>query len=276
MLLVKLLFTPLLMGVATLVARRWGPVVGGVFTALPLMSGPISLFLLLEQGPAFAAGAARASILGFVAVTAYALAFARLSRVLGAAATMVCCSAVFFAVAWLLSLPPLGLTGSLVAASALLGAGLAAMGPPPAAAGTPAAPWWDLPVRVAAAAAMVLGVTGLARALGPEWSGFLATFPVFTALMAAFTQWESGHAAAVLLVRGVILGMFGTAAFFYVVGLCVENMPPPAAYGLATAVNLAINAAVLAVLARRHGLRSRRTARDGRVERKIVTEKSLF
>ncbi len=254
MLLVKLLFTPLLMGVATLVARRWGPVIGGMFTALPLMSGPISLFLLLEQGPVFAASAARASMLGFVAVTAYAVAFARLSRCMNALATMVSCCMVFLIAAWVLSLPPLGLPGSAAASLVLMGVGLRAMGPPPAAAGKPASPWWDLPVRVCAAGGMVLGVTGLAGALGPEWSGFLATFPVFTALMAAFTQWESGHPAAVLLVRGVVIGMFGSAAFFCVIGLCVGDMGPWAAYGLATGVNLAINMAVLALLARRHGL----------------------
>ena len=254
MLLVKLLFTPLLMGVATLVARRWGPVIGGMFTALPLMSGPISLFLLLEQGPVFAASAARASMLGFVAVTAYALAFTYLSRHMNAPVTMVVCCVVFLATAWLLSLPSLGLAGSAVASLLLMAVGLRAMGSPPTVAGKPASPWWDLPVRVVAAGGMVLGVTGLAGALGPQWSGFLSTFPVFTALMAAFTQWESGAPAAVLLVRGVVIGMFGSTIFFCVIGVCVGHMGPWAAYGLATGVNLLINMAVLALLARRHGL----------------------
>src|SRR5712692_1697596 len=51
----KLVVTPVLIAAATLVARRWGPGVGGWLAGFPLTSAPVSVFLALEQGPDFAA-----------------------------------------------------------------------------------------------------------------------------------------------------------------------------------------------------------------------------
>ena len=54
LLLLKLVLAPLLVALATLVARRWGPKIGGVVVGLPLSTGPIFLFLAIDQGLAFA------------------------------------------------------------------------------------------------------------------------------------------------------------------------------------------------------------------------------
>jgi hypothetical protein len=51
---VKLVVTPVMVLAASLAARRWGDAVGGWLVGLPLISGPISVFLAIEQGPAFA------------------------------------------------------------------------------------------------------------------------------------------------------------------------------------------------------------------------------
>ena len=59
----KALLAPLLILLATLAGRRWGPGVGGWLAGLPLTSGPVSLILALEQGPEFAA---RAALAGWV------------------------------------------------------------------------------------------------------------------------------------------------------------------------------------------------------------------
>jgi len=55
----KLVLTPALIAVATLVGRRFGPSISGWLVGLPFTSGPVSLFLALEQGTTFAAAARR-------------------------------------------------------------------------------------------------------------------------------------------------------------------------------------------------------------------------
>ena len=46
-LVLKLVVTPLLIAAATLVARRWGPGVGGWLAGFPLTSAPVSVFFAL-------------------------------------------------------------------------------------------------------------------------------------------------------------------------------------------------------------------------------------
>ena len=70
----KLLVTPLLMWLVSIAARRWGSLVGGLIAGMPLTSGPISVYLALEQGAAFADQSAIGALVGIGAVmTSYAV-----------------------------------------------------------------------------------------------------------------------------------------------------------------------------------------------------------
>jgi len=73
---VKLVVTPLMVLVAWLAARRWGEAVGGWLVGLPLTSGPVAVFLALEQDPTFAAEAAAGSTAGVVAQAAFVAGYA--------------------------------------------------------------------------------------------------------------------------------------------------------------------------------------------------------
>jgi hypothetical protein len=73
--LLKVLLTPALIAVATLLACRWGPGVGGTLAGLPLTSTPVSIFLALEQGPVFAAAAAYGTLLGLLSQATLCLAY---------------------------------------------------------------------------------------------------------------------------------------------------------------------------------------------------------
>ena len=64
----KLLATPAFIGLATLAGRRWGPVVNGLLVGLPLTTGPVSLILAYQYGPAFAAKAAAGNLAGQVSM----------------------------------------------------------------------------------------------------------------------------------------------------------------------------------------------------------------
>ena len=76
----KLLLTPVLIAIATLASRRYGPALGGWLAGLPLVSAPVSIFLALDEGPDFAATAARAGLLGLVAVAGFCVAYVLVAR----------------------------------------------------------------------------------------------------------------------------------------------------------------------------------------------------
>src|SRR5881397_2426094 len=76
----KLVLTPLLIAAVTLAGRRWGPAVGGWLAGLPLTSGPVSVFLALEQGPGFAARAAVGTLFGLAAMAICCLTYARIAH----------------------------------------------------------------------------------------------------------------------------------------------------------------------------------------------------
>ena len=95
MLLLKLALSPTLILVASLAARRWGVLVAGWIAGFPLTSGPVSIFLAVEQSPSFARLAAEATLVGVVAMTGFCFAYARLAprhgvvaSLLGAIATL--------------------------------------------------------------------------------------------------------------------------------------------------------------------------------------------
>jgi len=246
LLVLKLVLTPLLIGGAGLAARRWGPAVGGLIVALPLTSGPVAFFLALDYGAAFAADAVVGSLGGLVAIVAFSLAYAAAGTRLGAGAGVAAAALAYVAVG-LLVRPLLETTTwlvlVLVVSSVALGLRLLPRGgerPP-----SQPHPWWDLPARMAIATALVVGLTAIAPRLGPHTSGLIATFPVYVAVMAVFTQRHQGPVAAIDVLRGLLAGLFGTAAFYVVVHVAIVPLGIAAGFLLATGITLAIQAIAL-------------------------------
>lgn len=211
----KLVLTPLLIGGASLAARRWGPAVGGLIVAL-------------------------------LAIVAFSLAYAAAGSRFGAGAGLGA-AALAYVVTGLLVRPLLEtsiwLVLVLVVSSVAVGVRLLPGGGERPAA--PTHPWWDLPARMTIATALVVGLTAIAPVLGPHASGLVATFPVYVAAMAVFTQRHQGPAAAVEVLRGLLAGLFGTAAFYVVVHLAIVPAGIAAAFLLATAITLGIQAIAL-------------------------------
>ena len=75
-LLIKLTVTPLMMWGVSRAARRWGGATGGLLSGLPLTSGPISIYLAVEQGSGFAARAAVTAISGVAATIVFYVVYA--------------------------------------------------------------------------------------------------------------------------------------------------------------------------------------------------------
>ncbi len=214
----KLLMAPTFIGLVTLAGRRWGPDASGVLTGLPLTSGPISLILALQHGANFAALAAAGSLTGQAAGCLFCLSYTLAARRLGWGRSVVVGVATFLVAAVVgnaLALPSM-LAALILIVVVLLVLRILPWGGLP---DRPAeAPAWDLPARMAVAAAFVLALTTFAGLLGPHLSGLIAPFPVFGLILATFTHKQLGGAAAGVLLRGIVLGSWAYAAFFIVVG----------------------------------------------------------
>jgi hypothetical protein len=250
-LVLKLVLTPLLILAASLAGRRWGETVSGWFVGLPLTSAPVCFFLAMEQGSAFAAGAATGCLAGVIAEAGFCLAYAVAARRHGWPGSLLAGSAAFAAAGTLLTAikPPFPLFVALVAAA--LAATLALLPRYPAAArDLPSPPAWDIPARMTVATALVFGLTAVAPLLGARGSGILATFPVFAAVLTCFAHRVHGSAAATGVLRGLMMGAFGFTGFFTILSPTLPRLHLAAAFGAATLVALSIQGLTLATLRR--------------------------
>lgn len=240
LLLLKLVLVPILIGTVTLVARRWGPRVGGLVMGLPVVAGPTLWFYAIEQGDLFAAGATRATLLGLVGVAAFCIAYARSSVRLTWQPCLLIGWLAFGLVTAFLHRSDASLVVSLVAAVvALLVA--RALFPRPRSSPEPVARTaWDLPLRMLAAAALVLTLTSVADRLGPSLSGVLTPFPVATAIIAGFSHAQGGPEAAIRFLHAYIPGLCSFAIFCFVLAASLPSLGLVAAFASALAAQLAI------------------------------------
>ncbi len=252
----KIVLISFLIGMATLASRRWGEAVAGWIIGLPLKSAPTSVFFAIEQGPAFAADAARGTLLGLTATAAFCIGYALGAKKApagksGGIIPLIAGLAAYLLVGWGLTKIAPGLWVSALMVVLTLLAALAILGAPPEKGVRLAPPWWDLPLRIISALALVLALTGAAKQLGPRWSGMLSPFPVFTFVMSTFAYSQGGSTAALHLVRGVLTGLFAFTAFFVIVSLLVDTTSLFMAYGLAAVTALTINGLSLNTLIRK-------------------------
>jgi hypothetical protein len=101
-----------------------------------------------------------------------------------------------------------------------------------------AAPRWDLPARMVLATTVVLVLTALAPRLGARWSGLLATYPLFAAILTAFGHRLQGAGAAIGVLRGLLFGLFSFAGFCLVLALGLVPLGIAGAFAVAIAVAL--------------------------------------
>ena len=257
----KLVLTPLLIGGASLGARRWGPVIGGWMVSLPLTSGPVALFLALDRGPSFAATAAEASVAGNVAIVAFCLAYARVATRTGWPAAIAAAGIGWLAAALALQPAlalPVGVLFVLVAS--ILVVALRVMPEGTARTSGAAAPRWDLPLRVVVGTGVVVALTAAAPTLGSTTSGFLAMLPAIATVLVTFTHRHEGAEPAIGLLRGILTGLFGTAAFLAVVSASIQRLGVTEAFAAALATVVVVQLVALSVLRHAPGGAARRSA----------------
>jgi hypothetical protein len=249
-LLLKVLVTPALIGTASLAGRRWGHSISGWLVALPLTTGPITLFLALSHGPAFAAAAAAGTLAGGISQAAFVTAYSQLAwhwKWPATLSTAILGFAVLTALLQQVTLPLIPLCAIVFLVFILvLNALPRQMDPREGNDALP--PRWDIPMRMAIATVFVLLITALAPAFGPRLTGLLAPFPLFTATLAAFAQHQYGPAAAIKVLRGLLMGLFSYASFFFVLAILLVPAGIALAFAIAIVVMLTLQGTSLWLL----------------------------
>jgi hypothetical protein len=248
--LLKLALVPTAVWIASLAARRWGHAVSGYLGGLPLIGGPITFYLAMDHGEAFAARSALVTLAAILGQCAHLLAFTHVAKraswpvALGAGWTS------FAAVSVAATFLPL--TPLLALALAVLGLVLAAAFLPRAhgASTLPRIPAVELWLRLGAALLLAIVILWSARAFGPVVSGVLLSVPVTGSIMPPFTQALYGADALARLARGFVIGLTGFTAFFFTIAAFAETSGRALAFATAIAAALATIFVVMRLAAR--------------------------
>jgi hypothetical protein len=241
----KLLLTPLLIAVVTLVSRKWGPGVSGWFIGFPFTSGPVSLILAIQDGRGFATQAAIGSIGGISSVCIYALVYSLVCAYASWPVSVIAAVAAFMAVTALWQQIHMALVPTFLAAAAIIvtvytimprGACHSSASRPPA---------WDLPARMILATSFVVALTTFSSLTGPQLSGLINPFPIFSIILASFTHSQLGSNATQLLLRGLVTGTVSYASFFLVTGALLPYLALVWVYSLAVVAALLVSTLTL-------------------------------
>jgi len=243
MILLKLTLAPVLIGLVSLAERKWGASISGLLVGLPLTAGPLLFFLTLEQGKSFSARTSTASMMGLVALAAFASVYARISQAHGWIPSLLVATGTYIATsALLLKLPSLSVGWAFpIACGALL---LALLCFPRQLLFTPEfkiSTGREISLRMVMAAAIVFLLTSLASLLGPVSSGLVSIFPVYTSILAVFNHMKSSVLALAVL-KGVVTGALGSAVFFVIVASAQGRLATGLCFGSATLAAIAVQA----------------------------------
>jgi hypothetical protein len=199
--------------------RRWGEGVGGLLSAFPAVVGPVLLILALERGAAFTARAANATLLGLAALAGFVLTYSMTGQHAGWRLSLLAGWACAGAIATALSFTARGLAfpAGLVAAAISLATAYRLMPPSPAGAihvpMTPARR--DIPIRMAATAALVLAAVALLRGMlagMPCFVGFCGVVALLVVPVGATVAFAAATVAAIALYAAVIFAPQAEAA----------------------------------------------------------------
>ncbi|MFO1170031.1 MAG: hypothetical protein U1E49_03590 [Hyphomicrobiaceae bacterium] len=245
LLLLKLTLTPLVVTIATIVARRFGTRAGGMVTGLPLTAGPVSLFLALERGVPFAADAAMAMILSLISIAGFACGYRTAAR-WGWTAGVAAGFATHLTVTALLSQLPFTLPVAVLAAGAIVAVALTYVGGRRhQASKSQGSKFWELPLRMLVATTLVLVITTTAEAIGSRVAGLLTTLPIIASVIIVTAHRAGGPAEAVVAVRGHLLGSLSLGAFFAVLAAIIEPAGMLVAYAAAIVTAIAVNRIIM-------------------------------
>jgi hypothetical protein len=246
MLLLKFLIPPLLICLLSLAERKWGAAVSGMLLGFPVTPGPVLFFLALEQGASFSARTAVGSLLGVIALAAFALTYSLVARSRGWLASIIVAIPVFLAISAAILEIPLRRPGwaFFLACGALLATLWAFPRFSTNVGGEMQLAGRELIWRMITAAVLVFLLTVVAPLVGPIASGLAVVVPVYTSILTVFNHMQS-RTRAMAVLKGLVTGSFSGATFYVIVALFLEKLTSVVCFGLAALACLAVQMILL-------------------------------
>ena len=249
----RLALVPAAVWLASLAARRWGHSVSGYLGGLPLIGGPITLFLALDLGTAFAAKSALFTLAAVLGQGAHLMALAHVGQRRGWVAALAAGWAGFALAALIVAQLPLTVGFAFLLAAGALAAAWRWLPPVHGESARPAIPPMELRLRLVAAFALAGLILWSAPVFGPLVSGILLSLPITGSIMPPFTLALYGPGALTRLVRGFVVGLSGFTAFFLVVASTLVAWSIAASFTCAVAAALATLFCVNRIVRRARG-----------------------
>lgn len=224
----------------SMLAERAGPLMAAMIATLPISLGPVLVFLALDHGPAFIAGAALGTMNANATHASFVLSYVLLAQRHGVLVSLGGALAIWTVLLLLLrsmALSVLPLTALTILALSvvhvLVRPHLKVRARPPAGISR-----YAIPIRAACVAALVGIVTGLSERVGPQWSGILAGLPIILSSLIIILHTRAGGPAAAAVIGSSALGLLGAGLGLAAVHLAAVPWGSwtALAFGLAIAV----------------------------------------
>jgi hypothetical protein len=252
MLFLKLTVVPLALLALGLAERRLGPRLAGWLAGIPVVAGPLLVFVTLAHGRIFGAHAALGAWLGTVPWLGFANVYVLAARHMAWGWCTVLAFLAWLILAYLATLAEQGPAWlQILPLLAFLAAMLAYPRGTPAPGGQ-AGGWWSLPARMLAGAILTLLITQTSGILGPGWSGTLAVFPVMGSIITISNHIQRGHDAARDAAAGMSMGQSSVGALAFVLHALLPHLPLAPACIMALAAATGAHALTFLLVRRLH------------------------
>jgi hypothetical protein len=228
---------------ASRAAERLGPFLGSMIATLPVSTGPIYVFLAIDHGPQFISDSSRTGVVAVVATVAFLGVHAIVAQKHATFLSWLSATASWFVVAWLLQQREWSLVEACAVFAVCFGVAIRVLRRFAVEVKAPAMPRvrFDLALRAALVACVVLATTVASNAVGPAATGTLATYPVvFTSLVLILQPRCGGPFTAALLVNS-LKGLIGFGAALAVLSVASARWGSTAGLLLGLAVAVAWN-----------------------------------
>lgn len=247
-LILKLLLTPIIIGVTTLVGRKWGAAMSGWLVGLPLTSGPVVFFIALSHDRVFAFQTILGILSGGFSLVAYVLVYAWVANKLNWLMAIITSIFVFASFTYFLQNFSFAFMPLFFAVLITIIIGIYFMPKYQIVQSKASETKWDIPLRIFLGTSFIIFVTAIAPSIGAKLSGLLSTVPLFVSILTVFTHYHQGSAAAINVLRGLIYGLFAFVFFYFTLGSLILNSSLAFSFCIAMLAALLIQGLTLQLL----------------------------